>query len=177
MSIDGVDAQQAYAVPYINSFSKELKHLVKEYLDTGREMDEEFWEKSISLFAKVNSEIMDNLEVLMCTTTVFTDKTNSIQDLLNTMWASGFLMENIGIKSLDTIIKKREMLDPYIYIIGNNAKCADSVEGKDYLHVKKLPDGKITIVIKTDDMKKIRGAFKYLKNNPIVKQTFTVKLW
>ncbi|MDR1488470.1 MAG: hypothetical protein LBI26_01890 [Holosporales bacterium] len=177
ISIDGVDSEEAYAFPHINNFSKKLKYLAKEYLDKGKEMDEEFWGKAIKLFAIENPEAKNNLDILMHTTTVFTDKPDSsYKNLLNLAWASRFLMQSIDIKALDTIVKERETLDPYIYIISNNAKCADSVEGKDYLHVKKLSDGKITIVVKTDDMEKIRVAFKYLKDNPIVKKTFTVRL-
>jgi hypothetical protein len=175
-SIDGVEEECAYTYDHIDNFSKKLKPLVEQYLNSAKEMDEKFFEESIVLFCEANPEAQNNLDILMQNTIFFTNKKNFLQRAVNMVQASGFLTREFWVKSLNSRAKNRKTFALQIYILGNGEKFKDFPKEENCLHVEKSPDGKITIVIWADDDKIIRNAFQYLGDNPIVRQSFTRKL-
>ncbi|MDR1433299.1 MAG: hypothetical protein LBI61_03110 [Puniceicoccales bacterium] len=175
-SIDGIDEECAYTYDYIDNFSKKLKPLVEQYLSFGKEMDENFFEESMVLFCEANPEAQNNLDILMQSVIFFTNKKNFLQHAMNVAHASGFLIKEFLVKSLNSKVESRKTFALQIYILGNGESHKDFPQEGNCLRVKKSADGKITIVIRADDEETIRGAFKYLHNNPIVEQSFAVAL-
>ncbi|MDR3224352.1 MAG: hypothetical protein LBT03_02090 [Holosporales bacterium] len=169
IEIDEIEDEDSFAYSYIDDFSKELKHLVKEYMDSGKSMDESFFNKSIEIFNKIIPDSQNNLDILMYKINVFTN----IKDqnyIIDAIRSSGFFCESIEVSRLSECPVTQESIEPYIYVIGNNEKCKFSIGKKDTLCVKKLANHKIVIVIQTNDKKKIKKAFRLLKNNFIVKK-------
>jgi hypothetical protein len=92
------------------------------------------------------------------------------------MKSSGFFCGCIEINKPYRFTFVKKSIEPCIFIIRNNEKNQFSIGQKDSLYVRKELNGKIIIVIQTNDNNKIQKAFRALKNHFFVKRSFFVKL-
>jgi hypothetical protein len=119
--------------------------LVEEYLNSGREMDENFFEESMILFCEANPEAQNNLDILMQNVIFFTNRKNFLRSAMNIVRGSGFSTKEFRVKSLDSAPKKQRTFALQIYILGNGERYKDFPAEEDCLSVEKLPDGRITL--------------------------------
>jgi hypothetical protein len=144
-------------------------------MDSGKTIDDDFIRKSIEIFHKVNPDAKDNLEILIYSAILFSHiKDHNV--LVDAAAASGLLIGELEIKSLEYKSKDRHSIKPYVFVIRNNDVCPGALDGKDYLNLKKGKDGRVTIIIRTDDNGKIRKAFEYIKKHPIIRSDIMASL-
>jgi len=95
-----IDTSEWYDNEYINGFAKELYPLVEDYINNNQQIDKQFIDKSIELFAKKFPNSVSDYGILLNRVSIYSDAETDLEraDLMNTI-GEKFQLSNVNSSS------------------------------------------------------------------------------
>ena len=95
-----IDTSEWYDNEYINGFAKELYPLVEDYIKNNQQIDKQFIDKSIELFAKKFPNSVSDYGILLNRVSIYSDAETDLEraDLMNTI-GEKFQLSNVNSSS------------------------------------------------------------------------------
>ena len=95
-----IDTSEWYNNEYINGFAKELYPLVEDYINNNQQIDKQFIDKSIELFAKKFPNSVSDYGILLNRVSIYSDAETDLEraDLMNTI-GEKFQLSNVNSSS------------------------------------------------------------------------------
>lgn len=157
----------------INRFSILLLPLVQRYLNAERSLDEAFVHEAVTIFEQNFRDIQDDYKALFfCFSKVLSDFPEEV--IFKTIWKHFFAQE-IDVWPIYFTASPKAFWP--IYIVRNGHRIPDvTLPGQnDSLRVRKV-DGRLQVIIQTNDRSKIDEALAYLKSQVSFKNEFLLNL-